>query len=505
MGFFGRKKEQVPPHPRQEPRIDLPLTLESLKRVFQDCVDFSFREIDLAGDLNKRVTAVFVGGMVKMERASDYILRPIAQDEALRETDLHTAFRRMAGGALYNLTVDERKTTDEAVSDLIAGNLLLLFPGEKTVLSFNVGTEEKRSISPPENEPAIKGSRDSFVENLRTNTSLVRRHLRAPELRIKEQIVGRQSLTPVDILYLDGIADPDTVRQVEERIRNIDIDALLATGNLEEYIIDDLHTAFPMVAHTERPDRFCAGLAGGRVGILMEGLPLGYLAPGTVGQFFRAPQDKSNNWMLASVLTVLRYLCVFATLLLPAFYIAVVTFHQEMIPTRLALSIIAAKRDVPFTTVFEVILMLIAFEILQEAGLRLPPSIGQTVSIIGGLVVGTAAVEAKIISPAVLIVVAAAGIAGYTMPSQEFAGALRIWRFILAVLASVAGLFGMVMGAAALVIHLSRLESFGVAYLTPFAANGGEQVEGRTVIRQPLPADKLRTAGLKTGNRRRQK
>ena len=149
--------------------------------------------------------------------------------------------------------------------------------------------------------------------------------------------------------------------------------------------------------------------------------------------------------------------------------------------------------------------MLIAFEILQEAGLRLPPSIGQTVSIIGGLVVGTAAVEAKIISPAVLIVVAAAGIAGYTMPSQEFAGALRIWRFILAVLASVAGLFGMVMGAAALVIHLSRLESFGVAYLTPFAANGGEQVEGRTVIRQPLPADKLRTAGLKTGNRRRQK
>lgn len=505
MGFFGRKKETVPPHPRQEPRIDLPLTLENLKTVFTDCVDFSFRTLDLAGDPQKQVSACFVGGMVKMERASDYVLRPLAQDEALRALPLHDAFRRMADGALYNLSVTERRTMDEAVSDLITGNLLLLFPGEPTALSFMVGTEEKRSISPPENEPSIKGARDSFVENLRTNTSLVRRHIRAPELKIKEQIVGRQSLTPVDILWLQDIADPETVRRVEKRVADIDIDALLATGNLEEYIIDSLHTAFPMVLHTERPDRFCAGLNEGRVGLLVEGLPLGYLAPGTVGQFFRAPQDKSNNWMLASVLTVLRYLCVFATLLLPALYIAVVTFHQEMIPTKLALSIIAAKRDVPFTTVFEVLLMLVAFEILQEAGLRLPPSIGQTVSIIGGLVVGTAAVEAKIVSPAVLIVVAAAGIAGYTMPSQEFAGGLRIWRFLLAVLASVTGLFGVVMGAAALILHLGRLESFGVAYLSPFASNEGEQVEGKTVLRQPLPSVKLRQAGLNTKNRRKQR
>ena len=172
--------------------------------------------------------------------------------------------------------------------------------------------------------------------------------------------------------------------------------------------------------------------------------------------------------MTASVLTLLRCLCIFGTLLLPAVYIAMVNFHQEMIPTRLALSIIAAKRDVPFTTVFEVLLMLVAFEILQEAGLRLPPSIGQTVSIIGGLVVGTAAVEAKIVSPAVLIVVAAAGIAGYTMPSQEFAAALRLWRFLLALLAGWAGLFGVVVGAAVLILRLARLESFGVAYLAPF-------------------------------------
>lgn len=505
MGFFGRAKDEVPPHPRENPRILLPLSLDSLKEVFTDCVDFTTREIDLAGDANKRVTICYVVGMVKMERASDYLLRPMAQDGKLKEVNLAAAFRLMAGGALYNLSVEKRENMDQAVGDLIAGNLIMLFPGEREALSFNVGTEEKRSISPPANEPSIKGARDSFVENLRTNTSLVRRHIRGPSLKIKEQTVGRQSLTPVDILYMDGIVNPDTVRMVEERIRAIDIDVLLATGNLEEYMVDTVNTAFPLVFHTERPDRFCAALAEGRVGILAEGFPLGYLAPGTINQFLQAPQDKSNNWMLASVLTVLRYICLFATLLLPGFYIAVVTFHQEMIPTRLALSIIAAKQDVPFTTVFEVLLLLVAFEILQEAGLRLPPSIGQTVSIIGGLVVGSAAVEAKIISPAVLIVVAAAGIAGYTMPSQELAGALRIWRFLLAVLASVAGLFGLVMGAVVLIIRLGRLESFGVAYLTPFASNCGEQVEGHTILRQPLSKGKLRPVALKTENRRMQK
>lgn len=505
MGFFGRKKNEVPPHPRKEPRIDLPLCLESLEQVFADCVDFSARKLALAGDEKKTVTACFIGGMVKMERASDYVLRPLAQDERLRQVDLSAAFRLMAGGALYNLSVSECGTMDEAASGLIEGNLLLLFPGRDTALAFSVGTEEKRSVSDPENEPSIKGSRDAFVENLRTNTSLVRRHLRAPELKIREQVVGRQSLTPVDILWIEDIADPKTVKRVESRIENIDIDALLATGNLEEYIIDETDTAFPLILHTERPDRFCAGLAEGRVGILAEGLPLGYLCPGTLGQFLRAPQDKSNNWIVASVITVLRYLCIFLTLMLPAFYIAVVTFHQEMIPTRLALSIISARQDVPFTTVFEVLLLLGAFEVLQEAGLRLPPSIGQTISIIGGLVVGTAAVEAKLVSPAVLIVVATAGIAGYTMPSQELAGALRIWRFILSVLASLLGLFGMVLGLAVLILRLARLESFGVSYLTPFAANDGEQVEGHAVLREPLPRVELRQTGLHTPNRRNQR
>ena len=503
MEEYPWTETDVPPHPRREPRFPGALSVERIREIFQDCADFATRRVEIGG-AGVPVTLCYITGMVKLERVSEYLLRPLAQDDSLEGGNRRSVYRRMAEGALYNLITAERTTLDQAVNDLIAGWCLLFFPGESGCLSFFVATEDKRSISPPESETVLKGARDGFVESLRTNTSLVRRHLKAPELKIKEQIVGRQSLTMVDVLYLEGIANPETVRAVEERLAEIDIDAALATGNLEEYLVDRTGTPFPLVQYTERPDRFCGGLSEGRVGLLADGLPLGYLMPGTVGSFLRSGQDKSSNWMLATMLTLLRFLCVLVTLLLPALYIAMVTFHQEMIPTRLALSIIAAKQDVPFQTVIEVLILLIAFEILQEAGLRLPQSIGQTVSIIGGLVVGQAAVEAKIVSPAVLIAVAIAGIAGYTMPSQEMAAALRLWRFLLALLASVAGLFGVTGGLAALIFHLAEIESYGVPYLAPFAGGLGLRRAGRAVVRLPLPWIKLRERTLKTPNRRKQ-
>lgn len=503
MGFFGKKQESVPSHPRQEPRIDLPLTLYNIESVFGGSTDFTKRNIALGGDEEKTVTLVYLMGLVKMERVSEYIMRPMAQDPFLKGS-WGEIMTKMEGGSLYNLTTLRRTTCDQVAFDMVNGYCVMFFPGVPAVLSFFAGSEEKRGVSDPKNEPPIKGPRDSFVETVRTNTALVRRRIRTPDLRIKELFVGRQTVTPVDIVWIDGITNPELVSSVEKRVGDIDIDALIATGNLEEYIVDDLHTAFPMILSTERPDRFSAGLAEGRVGILVDGLPLGWLAPGSVGQFFKTPQDKSSNWMAASVIAVLRYLCMLTTLFLPALYLAAVTFHLEMLPTKLALSIIAAKQDVPFTSVFEVLIMLVAFELVQEAGLRLPQSIGQTVSILGGLVVGSAAVEARIVSPAVLIVVALAGIAGYTMPNQDFAAALRIWRFVFALLSSIAGLMGLALGFAVLVIHLAGLESFGVSYLTPFAADDGEQVEGHAVLRQPLSDSKLREAALRTKNRRNQ-
>ena len=497
--MFGRKKgqrEPVPPHPRQEPRIDGPLTAENMERVFTDCVDFAKRTVALGGDPARTATLCYLSGMVKMERVSDYILRPLAQDEALAQCDEAQAVERIQKGALYNLILEERTTADQGVFDLINGWCLLFFPKTGKVLSFLVQTEEKRSISPSANEPPLKGPRDSFVESIRTNPSILRRRVRAPDLRIKELLVGRQTVTPVDLVWIEGIANPETVAAVEGRLAAIDIDGLISPASLEEYLTGEVRTAFPTILSTERPDRFSAGM--------VDGLPMGWLLPAGLSQFFRTPQDKALSWMAASALLVLRYLCMLTTLFLPALYIAAVTFHLELLPTRLALAIVAAKQDVPFTTIFEVIMMLLAFEIIQEAGLRLPSSIGQTVSILGGLVVGSAAVEARIVSPVVLIVVAAAGIAGYTMPSQDFAAALRLWRFGFAALAALAGMFGVAMGGLLLICHLASLESFGVAYLSPFVANDGERHAAYAVLRRPLPFVKLREAALRTRNRRNQ-
>ncbi len=493
------------PHPRREPRIPGPLSLEGLERVFEGCADFNKRQVLLHGDPSRSVTVCFLAGMARTERLNDYVLRPLAQDPMLSSVPEGQIFELLERGALYAQKAVRAAELTEAALALVGGSCVLFLPGRSDALIIPVETEEKRSIGEPENEPALKGGRESFVEGVRTNTSLVRRRLRSPELKVKEHTVGRQSLTPVDVVYLDGIADPETVRAVEERLDAIDIDGVEAAGNLEEYLVDAKRSPFPRLPYTQRPDRFCQGLLEGRVGLLCDGIPLGWLLPGTLDQFFKTGQDRAYHWMVASALSLVRYFCALVTLTLPGLYIALVTFHPEAIPSKLALSIVAAKQEVPFSTIFEVLIMLLAFEVIQEAGLRLPGPIGATVSILGGLVVGNAAVEAHIVSPAVLIAVAIAGVAGYTMPSQDFGNALRLWRFLLAVLSSVGGVFGLALGCAALIYHLAGLESFGVPYLAPFTVGAGAPRGRPSLIRLPLPFLKWRDGAVRTQNRRNQR
>ena len=493
------------PHPRKEPRIPGPLSLTRLEEVFSDCVDFSKREVYLHGDSGRKAAVCYINGQARSERLNDYVLRPLAQDPMLASAPEGQLFDLMERGALYAHGAKREAEMDPVVFALIDGSCALFLEGRDDALLFPVATEEKRSVGEPENEPALKGARDSFVESLRTNTSLIRRRLRAPELKIREHIVGRQSLTPVDVLWMEGIADPNTVTLLEERLDAIDIDGVEAAGNLEEYLVDAAKSPFPLMPYTQRPDRFCQGLLEGRVGLFADGIPLGWVLPGTMDQFFKTGQDRAYHWMVASALSAIRWLCALITLLVPGLYIALVTFHPEAIPPKLALSIVAAKQEVPFSTVFEVLIMLLAFEVVQEAGLRLPSPIGDTVSILGGLVVGNAAVDAHIVSPAVLIAVAIAGVAGYTMPSQDFGNALRLWRFLLAILASIGGLTGLVLGCGALIYHLAELESFGVPYLAPFTTGTRVPRGHPSLFRLPLPRMKWRDGPIKTQNRRNQR
>lgn len=500
-----KQPQQDGPHPRREPRVPGELSLANLERAFAGCADFAKRQVCLHGDLSRPVTVCYINGQARTERLNDYVMRPLAQSPLLASAPKEQIFDLLEKGVLYAQEALRETELDPVVVALINGSCALFLPGCPEVLVIPVATEEKRSVGEPENEPALKGARDSFVESLRTNTSLVRRRLRAPELKVKEHTVGRQSLTPVDVVYLDGIADPETVKQLEEKLDTIDIDGVEATGNLEEYLVDAARTPFPLLVYTQRPDRFCQGLLEGRVGLLADGIPLGWLAPGTIDQFFKTGQDRAYHWLAASALNLIRYFCALVTLLVPGLYIALVTFHPEAIPPKLALSIVAAKQDVPFSTIFEVLIMLLAFEVIQEAGLRLPGPIGTTVSILGGLVVGSAAVEAHIVSPAVLIAVAIAGVAGYTQPSQDFGNALRLWRFGLAILASLAGLLGLALGCGALIYHLAGLETFGVPYLAPFTTGTRIQRGHPTLLRLPLPLMKWRDGAVRSQNRRNQR
>lgn len=494
MRFLYRQPPAVPYHPPRDPEWEGELTLERVREIFKGCSDFAEREIKstVTGEVFR---LCWVDGMIKSERLNDYIIRPLITGE--NDT------QPLVTSGTWNLNAQIPASLDEAVKQLIDGVVLIF--GQERVVMCAVPTEEKRSISAPEDEVSVKGAKDSFVESVRTNTSLVRRHLKTPYLRVEQLTLGRESRTPVDLVWVQDLTNPTLVEHIRQELTQIDVDGLLSTGDLEQYAARGRGGTFPQMLFTERPDRFCRGILDGRVGVLIEGIPMGGLLPANLAQFLEAPQDRAYHWTIACALLAIRYVCMVVTLLLPAFYISVASFHFEMIPTKLAMSIITSKQDVPFSTTFEVLLLLLAFEVLQEAGIRLPKTIGQTVSIIGGLVVGQAAVDAKILSPAVVIVVAGAGIAGFTMPNQDLANALRIWRFLLAVLAGIAGVFGIACGIVLLVLRLARMESFGLAYLTPFARDAGQRVQAHAIFRQPIPDVKLRELSLDPTNRRRQR
>jgi len=318
--------------------------------------------------------------------------------------------------------------------------------------------------------------------------------LRSPDLRLYETQVGRRTLTNISILWLDGITDPQLVEKMKERIQSIDIDGLQTPAAVEEYVTGSRKTAFPLLQYTERSDRFCQGLLDGRVGLLVDGLPLGYLTPVDLMYLMESPEDLGRDYVGASAVRVLRYLALLASLFLPGIYIALAVFHQAAIPLPMLLRMIESKQSVPFSTTSEVLGLLIAFELLQESGIHLPQAIGQSVSVVGGIVVGSAAVEAGIISPIPLIAVSIAGICGFVLPNRDLANAVRVWRFGIAVLSAIGGIYGTIGGALILLIHLLSLRSLGISYLAPTGK----------ILRKRLVNQKYRNQSLHPQDKRNQ-
>lgn len=436
------------------------LTDRNISGIFRDAADFIRREIR-CGEFT--LYAYAIDGLIASAYASDYIFKPITQH--LCGASMKDLYDSALSGMIYNNVAKPCEDLNNVALLLVNGFCVVLFP-DVGALAFEVRTPDKRGTSAPEVENTIKGAKDAFVETIRSNTSYIRRHLRSPDLRIYETQVGRRSLTNVSIIWLEGITNPKYVDQMKSRIEQIDIDGMLSPASVEEYVSGSRATAFPLLQYTERSDRFCQGLLDGRVGLLVDGLPIGYLAPADLMYFMESPEDRGRDFVGASAIRILRYLALVTSLLLPGIYIALAAYHQALIPLPLLKSIIESKQAVPFTTMSEVLGLLVAFELLQESGIHLPQAIGQSVSVIGGIVVGTAAVEAGIISPVALIAVSVAGVCGFVLPSRDLANAVRIWRFAIAILSALGGLYGTAAGLTALLIHLSGLKSLGINYLS---------------------------------------
>lgn len=358
---------------------------------------------------------------------------------------------------------------DEIILTLLSGDAVLFIEEmEDTVLIGSKGWKS-RAIEEPQTESLIRGPRDGFTEDIRTNTTLIRRRIKDPHLRFDSYCIGRRSRKDLTVAYIDGLVNPMLVDEVKRRISTIDMDDPEGSGLVEQWIQDHYWSPFPQILNTERPDKVAGALLQGRVAVLVDGTPFQLILPITIASFIQSPEDYYQNWILASVLRVLRVLAVFIALFLPGMYIAILEYHHGMLPSKLAFSVAGTREGVPFPSVVETFLMEATLELLREAGVRLPKSIGQTIGVVGGLVIGEAAVTAGIVSPVMVVIVAVTAIASFAIPSYGFAISIRLMRFLIMLAASIFGLYGIVLSLIITCIHLVNLRSFGIPYTAPLA------------------------------------
>lgn len=473
---------------------ELDENIDFLKRMFSDSSDFVIREFQMKNSV--RAVAVFVDGLINTTEVNQALKSLMVFEDG--DDDIEVIEKLLLPVSQIDRADDYKKLLQAVLS----GDTGLLVEGNVVALTLGVRGAEKRSVNEPEGEAVVRGPREGFIENIRTNTSMLRRKLKTPRLKMKSLVIGRETNTNIVLAFMEGIADPQIVEEVSRRISNIDIDGILESGYIEELIQDNIYSPFPQIMYSERPDTVAAALLEGRVAIFVDGTPMVLIAPVTFWMLMQANEDYFERFQMATLVRWLRYLFLLIALLTPAVYVAVTTFHQQMLPTTLLLSVAAARESIPFPAIVEALIMEVAFEALREAGIRLPKTVGQAVSILGALVVGQAAVQAGIVSAPMVIVVSITGIASFTTPHFNAAISLRMLRFPLMIAASMLGIFGILVGLLILLGHMANLRSFGVPYLSPISPLSMGDIKD-VLIRAPWSAMEKRPSLLGVQNARR--
>ncbi|MDO7906443.1 spore germination protein [Paenibacillus sp. JX-17] len=452
-----------------------------LQSIFKDCSDMVYREMAITPE--QRALLVYIEGTVKSEDLQDHILRPVIVGLLRAEMHERDAYLGTLDETRVSLTqvkrIDNWGGITEAVLD---ANAILLVEESASAYAFSVKGGVRRGVEEPTTESVIRGPREGFTEQIRVNTALVRFKLKTPLLKMYSLTVGEETKTSVVLAYIEEIADPKLIADVKERLKAIKIDGVLETGYIEELIEDHPFSPFPQMEYTERPDTVTGHLLEGRFAIFVDGSPFALIGPITMWQMMQASEDYYERFFISNLIRWVRMFCMLMALFLPSLYIAVTTYHQDMLPSTLILSIAAAREAIPFPALVEALLMEIAFEALREAGIRLPKTVGQAVSILGALVIGQAAVQAGIVSAPMVIIVSMTGIASFTIPRFNFAITIRMLRFPLMLAAGALGLFGIVIGTVLISVHLTKLTSFGVPYLTgvsPYSRNDQKDIFSR--------------------------
>ncbi|MFP4977617.1 spore germination protein [Paenibacillus sp. CN-4] len=464
-----------PPAPPEGPLItDLQTSLKEIKQALGNSTDIGIREITL-GESRPDVAILYTDGLVDQTIIFESIMKTVADiaktsvDQAPGPGVTAGENRILSEISLYLQDIKRVKDYKTLFHSLLSGDTIILADGSAEGIITGTRGWKDRGVTETSAENVVRGPREAFTESLRTNTSMIRRKIKDPNLWLETKQIGRVTQTDVAIMYINGIANPKIVEEVRVRLDRIDVDSILESGYIEEFIQDTTFSPFPTIYNTERPDVIAAELLEGKVAILVDGTPFALVAPALLVSFLHASEDYYQRADISSFLRMLRYLCIFISLLGPSLYIAITTFHQEMLPTQLLFGLAAQREQIPFPAFVEALLMEVTFEILREAGIRLPKNIGSAISIVGTLVIGQAAVEAGIISAAMVIVVAITAISSFVLPSFNMSIAFRMLRFPLMALAGSFGLYGIFVGVMALILHLCSLRSFGVPYMTPFA------------------------------------